>query len=61
MWCGRFLMGETKHTTFRLPDTDIKALDKEARRLSKETGISVSRTAVLKKLIRQSLRPEKKQ
>jgi hypothetical protein len=54
-------MGETKHTTFRLPDTDIKALDKEARRLSRETGISVSRTAVLKKIIRQTLRLEKKQ
>jgi hypothetical protein len=52
-------MAETKHSTFRLQDTDIKLLDKEARRLSRETGISVSRTAVLKKLIREGLKEKK--
>ena len=49
-------MAETKQTTFRLPDTDIKLLDKEARRLSKETGLSVTRTDVLKRLIRENLK-----
>jgi len=49
-------MAETKQTTFRFPDADLKLLDKEARRLSKETGLSVTRTDVLKKLIRENLK-----
>jgi len=49
-------MGETKQTTFRLPDGDLKLLDKEARRLSKETGLAVTRTDILKRLIRENLK-----
>ena len=53
-------MGETKHATFRLPEADLRLLDKEARRLSKELGIKVSRTDVLKKLIQDNLKPGRK-
>jgi len=53
-------MGETKHTTFRLSEGDIRLLDREARRLSKETRLKVSRTDVLKKLIRDNLKPGRK-
>ena len=49
-------MGETKQSSFRLPDAELRLLDKEARRLSKETGLSVTRTDILKKLIREGLK-----
>jgi len=52
-------MGETRHTTFRLPEADLRVLDKEVKRLTKELGIKVSRTDVLKKLI-ATLKPERR-
>ena len=57
---GSLEMGETKHTTFRLPEADLRLLDKEVRRLSKELGIKVSRTDILKKLIQDNLKPGRK-
>lgn len=53
-------MGETKHATFRLSEADLRLLDREARKLTKETGIKVSRTAVLRKLIQDNLKPERR-
>jgi len=42
---------ETKHVAFRLGQELVAKLDREAKRASRESGFSVSRTDVLKRLI----------
>ncbi len=49
-----------KHSTFRLEAADIRLLEREASRLTRETGVKVTRTDVLRKLIRENLRRAKK-
>lgn len=48
---GRCLLGETKHSAFRLGEELVAKLEREAKRQSKETGFKVTRTDVLKRLI----------
>jgi len=44
-------MGQTKHTAFRLSPELIARLDREAKRMSRETSLEISRTDVLRRLI----------